>query len=56
MTLDSPLQVVKVSSFGRTSDRRFLLHATSGIVDDELVELGDDFEVEFELSSLGATQ
>ena len=58
MTLDSSLQVDKASSFGRTSGRRFSVHAIAGIVDEELVELVDDFEFEddFELSFLGATQ
>ena len=56
MTLASSLQVVIASSFGRTSGRRFSVQAIAGIVDEELVELVDDFEFEFELSSLGATQ
>ena len=49
MTLVNSLQVVIASSFGRTSDRRFLLHAISGIVEDELVELVDDFAIEKQL-------
>ena len=60
MTLASSSHAVIAKSFERISGRRFSFHAISGIVDEELVELVADlsieFEFEFELSCLGATQ